>query len=34
LEDTVLITAKGAENLTAGVPAGIEEIYSLIKQKP
>ena len=33
LEDTVLITEKGAENLTAGVPAEIDEIYSLIKQK-
>jgi Xaa-Pro aminopeptidase len=33
LEDTVLITPAGAENLTAGVPAEIDEVYSLIKQK-
>jgi Xaa-Pro aminopeptidase len=33
LEDTVLITPMGAENMTAGVPAGIEEIYALIRQK-
>jgi Xaa-Pro aminopeptidase len=33
LEDTVLITANGAENLTAGAPAGLEEIYALIRQK-
>jgi Xaa-Pro aminopeptidase len=33
LEDTVLITATGAENMTAGVPAGVEEIYALIRQK-
>jgi Xaa-Pro aminopeptidase len=32
LEDTVLITPGGAENLTAGSPAGIEEIYALIRQ--
>jgi Xaa-Pro aminopeptidase len=34
LEDTVLITPGGAENMTAGAPAGIEEIYALIRQKP
>jgi Xaa-Pro aminopeptidase len=34
LEDTVLVTATGAENLTDGVPAGIDEIYSLMKQRP
>jgi Xaa-Pro aminopeptidase len=34
LEDSVLVTATGAENLTEGVPAGIEEIYTLMKQKP
>lgn len=34
LEDTVLITSGGAENLTAGAPAGLEEIYALVKQKP
>jgi hypothetical protein len=33
LEDTVLITRTGAENMTAGAPAGLEEIYALIKQK-
>jgi Xaa-Pro aminopeptidase len=33
LEDTVLITPTGAVNLTAGVPAEIEEVYALIKQK-
>jgi Xaa-Pro aminopeptidase len=33
LEDTVLITPTGAENMTAGVPAGLEEIYALIRQK-
>lgn len=34
LEDTVLITPTGAENLTAGVPAGLEEIYAIQRQKP
>ena len=34
LEDSVLITPTGAENLTAGVPAGLEEIYALQRQKP
>ncbi|HEV3470027.1 MAG TPA: Xaa-Pro peptidase family protein [Pyrinomonadaceae bacterium] len=33
LEDTVLVTASGAENLTAAVPADIESVYALIKQK-
>lgn len=33
LEDTVLITATGAENMTANSPAGLEEIYALIRQK-
>lgn len=33
LEDTVLITPGGAENMTAGAPAGVEEIYALIRQK-
>lgn len=33
LEDTVLITQTGAENLTAGVPADIEAVYALVKQK-
>jgi Xaa-Pro aminopeptidase len=33
LEDTVLITPTGAVNMTAGAPAGLEEIYALIRQK-
>ena len=33
LEDTVLITPTGAVNMTAGAPAGIDEIYALIRQK-
>jgi len=33
LEDTVLITPSGAENMTAGAPAGLEEIYALIRHK-
>lgn len=33
LEDTVLVTEAGAENLTAGVPADLEAVYALIKQK-
>lgn len=33
LEDTVLITPTGATNMTAGVPAAIDEIYALIRQK-
>jgi len=33
LEDTVLITTTGALNMTAGVPAGLEEIYALVRQK-
>jgi len=33
LEDTVLITPSGAENMTSGAPAGVEEIYALIRQK-
>jgi Xaa-Pro aminopeptidase len=33
LEDTVLITATGAENLTAGVPAALEEVYALVKEE-
>lgn len=33
LEDTVLVTPTGAVNMTAGVPAGLEEIYALIRQK-
>ncbi|PYT04364.1 MAG: hypothetical protein DMF60_15590 [Acidobacteria bacterium] len=33
LEDTVLITSRGADNMTAGAPAVVEEIYALIRQK-
>lgn len=33
LEDTVLITETGAENLTAAVPADIDAVYALVKQK-
>ena len=33
LEDTVVLTEKGAENLTAGVPAEVEPLYALIKEK-
>jgi Xaa-Pro aminopeptidase len=32
LEDTILITPTGAENLTASVPAELEEIYALTRQ--
>jgi Xaa-Pro aminopeptidase len=32
LEDTVIITEGGAENLTAAVPAELEPLYALIKQ--
>lgn len=34
LEDSVLVTATGYENLTADVPAELTEIYALMKQKP
>ena len=33
LEDTVLVTEAGAENLTAGVPAEVEPLYALIRQR-
>ena len=33
LEDTILVTATGAENLTKGVPAELDAVYALIKQK-
>jgi Xaa-Pro aminopeptidase len=33
LEDTVLVTPTGAENMTAGVPAKLDEIYALIRQR-
>jgi Xaa-Pro aminopeptidase len=32
-EDTVLITTTGAVNMTTGAPAGLDEIYALIRQK-
>jgi Xaa-Pro aminopeptidase len=32
LEDTVVLTQKGAENLTAGVPAEVEPLYALIRE--
>jgi len=34
LEDSVLVTATGAENMTADVPAELSEIYALMKRKP
>jgi Xaa-Pro aminopeptidase len=33
LEDTVVLTEKGAENLTAAVPAELEPLYALIREK-
>jgi hypothetical protein len=33
LEDTILITEKGAENLTAAVPAETDQVYALVKQR-
>jgi Xaa-Pro aminopeptidase len=33
LEDTVLVTPTGGTNMTAGVPASLEEIYALIRQR-
>ena len=33
LEDTVLITPTGALNMTAGVPAGLDEVYALIRER-
>ena len=33
LEDTVLVTPTGALNMTAGVPAALEEVYGLVRQK-
>jgi Xaa-Pro aminopeptidase len=33
LEDTVLITANGAENLTASVPAAVEPLLALEKER-
>jgi Xaa-Pro aminopeptidase len=32
LEDTIVLTEKGAENLTAAVPAELEPLYALIKE--
>lgn len=34
LEDTVLVTAAGSENLTADVPVELNDVYALIKQQP
>lgn len=34
LEDTILVTATGAENLTADVPVELSDIYALMKMKP
>ena len=34
LEDTVLVTPAGSENLTAAVPAELNEIYALLKMTP
>jgi Xaa-Pro aminopeptidase len=33
LEDTVLLTETGAENLTAGVPAELNQVYALVKER-
>jgi Xaa-Pro aminopeptidase len=33
LEDTVLLTETGAENLTAAVPAEIAQLYALVKER-
>jgi Xaa-Pro aminopeptidase len=33
LEDTVLVTPTGAVNMTSGAPAGLDEIYALIRQQ-
>ena len=33
LEDTVLLTPQGAENLTAGVPAEVDQVYGLVKER-
>ena len=33
LEDTIVLTDKGAENVTAAVPAELEPLYALIKEK-
>jgi Xaa-Pro aminopeptidase len=33
VEDTILITEEGCENLTAGIPREVEEIEALMKKK-
>lgn len=33
LEDTIIVTETGAENVTTGVPAEIEPLYALIRQR-
>jgi hypothetical protein len=33
LEDTIVVTDTGADNLTAAVPAEVDPLYALIRQK-
>jgi uncharacterized protein (DUF111 family) len=33
LEDTIVVTENGADNVTAGVPADVESLYALIPQR-
>ena len=33
LEDTVVLTEKGPENVTAAVPADLDPLYALIRQR-
>jgi Xaa-Pro aminopeptidase len=33
LEDTIIVTENGAENVTAGVPAEVDALYALIRQR-
>jgi hypothetical protein len=33
LEDTVVLTEKGPENLTAAVPAEVNQLYALVREK-
>ncbi|MBA3497992.1 MAG: hypothetical protein H0T86_12880 [Gemmatimonadales bacterium] len=33
LEDSIIVTEAGAENVTAEVPAEIEPLYALIRQR-
>ena len=32
-EDTIVVTENGAENVTAGVPADVDALYALIRQR-